>query len=80
MGGRVPPLDPPLRLQVKSFREKNVFSQTYLIGVVRTGYKSKQLCQGIGCRIRYLPFFCTCRWNSIDEQLVWRVAERLKYI
>ena len=41
------------------------------------GYKSKQLCQGIGCRIGYLPFFCTCRWNWIDE-LVWCVAERLK--
>ena len=26
------PMDPPLRLQVKSIREKNVFSQTYLIG------------------------------------------------
>ena len=42
---------------------KKVFSQTYLIGVVRAGYKSKQLCQGIGCRKGYLPFFCTCRWN-----------------
>ena len=63
VGGRVPPQDPPLRLQVKLFREKNVFSQTHLIGVVRAGYKSKQLCQGMGCRIGYLPFFCTCRWN-----------------
>ena len=63
VGGRVPSLDPPLKLQVKSTKEKNVFSQTYLIGVVRAGYKSKQLCQGIGCRIGYLPFFCTCRWN-----------------
>ena len=44
-------------------KEKNVFSQTYLIGVVRAGYKSKQLCLGIGCWIGYLPFFCTCRWN-----------------
>ena len=60
---RAPPLGPPLSLQVKSTREKNVFSQTYLIGVVRAGYKSKQLCQGMGCRIGYLPFFCTCRWN-----------------
>ena len=53
-GGRPPgalPMDPPLSLQVKSIRKKNVFSQIYLIRVVRAGYKSKQLCQGIGCRI-----------------------------
>ena len=65
-GGQAPralAMDPPLRLQVKSIKEKNVFSQTYLIGVVRAGYKSKQLCQGMGCRIGYLPFFSTCRWN-----------------
>ena len=65
-GGRSPRAltkDSPLSLQVKPTREKNVFSQTHLIGVVRAGYKSKQLCQGMGCRIGYLPFFCTCRWN-----------------
>ena len=60
-GAHPPP--PPPRLQVKAIREKNVFSQTYLIGVLRAGYKSKQLRQGMGCRIGYLPFFCTCRWN-----------------
>ena len=65
-GGRSPRAltkDSPLSLQVKPTREKNVFSQTHLIGVVRAGYKSKTLCQGMGCRIGYLPFFCTCRWN-----------------
>ena len=59
-GGRPPgalPMDPPLSLQVKSIRKKNVFSQIYLIGVVRAGYKSKQLCQGIGCRISFFLLY-----------------------